>query len=173
MRGVGEEAQASLLVLLEPEREIVTDAALSSAALSCLERRLCFVEGDGAVKDLIPGPRDPCHQGGGHVAVVLMGEAGGPVGASEQAMHAPGPVFLLDLDQGLEFAQVMSVAGAVAHALESEVAGVIVMDEDALEVLVDIAASGARCAGRSTMGCRARGASGSWLRCGCRSRRGA
>ena len=43
----------------------------------------------------------------------------------------------------LEFAQVMSVAGAVAHALESEVAGVIVMDEDALEVLVDIAASGA------------------------------
>ena len=35
----------------------------------------------------------------------------------------------------------MGVAGAVAHALECEVGGVIVMDEDAFEVLFDIAAS--------------------------------
>ena len=35
----------------------------------------------------------------------------------------------------------MGVAGAVAHALEGEAGGVIVMDEDAFEVLFDIAAS--------------------------------
>ena len=46
-----------------------------------------------------------------------------------------------DVDQGLELAQVMGVSGAVAHALEGEVGGVIVMDEDAFEVLFDIAAS--------------------------------
>ena len=61
--------------------------------------------------------------------------------ALKEAVHALCPVFLLDVDQGLEFAQVMGVAGAVAHALEGEVGGVIVMDEDAFEVLFDIAAS--------------------------------
>ena len=99
------------------------------------------MEGDGVVEDAGPGPRDPGHQGGGHVAAVLTGEAGSPVCALKEAVHALCPVFLLDVDQGLEFAQVMGVAGAVAHALEGEVGGVIVMDEDAFEVLFDIAAS--------------------------------
>ena len=57
-------------------------------------------------------------------------------------MRAGCPVFLLDLDQGLELAQVMGVAGPVAYALESEVGGVIVVDDDAVELLVDMAASG-------------------------------
>ena len=59
-------------------------------------------------------PRDPGHQGGGRVAAVLTGEAGSPVCALKEAVHALCPVFLLDVDQGLEFAQVMGVAGAVA-----------------------------------------------------------
>ncbi len=36
----------------------------------------------------------------------------------------------------------MGVAGAVAHALESEAGGVVVMDDDAVELLVDVAAPG-------------------------------
>ena len=138
---VGEESQASLLVLAEAEREVMTDAAFLSSALAGPERRLRLVEGDGVVEDAGPGPRDPGHQGGGHVAAVLTGEAGSPVCALKEAVHALCPVFLLDVDQGLEFAQVMGVAGAVAHALEGEVGGVIVVDEDAFEVLFDIAAS--------------------------------
>ena len=112
----------------------MTDAAFLSSALAGPERRLRLVEGDGVVEDAGPGPRDPGHQGGGHVAAVLTGEAGSPVCALKEAVHALCPVFLLDVDQGLEFAQVMGVAGAVAHALEGEVGGVIVMDEDAFEV---------------------------------------
>ena len=100
-----------------------------------------YVVDRGYVDFAGPGPRDPGHQGGGHVAAVLTGEAGSPVCALKEAVHALCPVFLLDVDQGLEFAQVMGVAGAVAHALEGEVGGVIVMDEDAFEVLFDIAAS--------------------------------
>ena len=119
----------------------MTDAAFLSSALAGPERRLRLVEGDGVVEDAGPGPRDPGPQGGGHVAAVLTGEAGGPVCALKEAVHALCPVFLLDVDQGLEFAQVMGVAGAVAHALEGELGGVIVMDEDAFEVLFDIAAS--------------------------------
>ena len=57
-------------------------------------------------------------------------------------MHGGCPAFLLDLDQGLELAQVMGVARAVAHPLEGEVGGVIVMDDDALELLVEMAAPG-------------------------------
>ena len=65
---------------------------------------------------------------------VLTGEAGSSVGALKEPMHPLCPVFLLDVDQGLEFAQVMSVAGPVAYALEREVGGVIVMDDDALDL---------------------------------------
>ena len=99
-------------------RKIVTDSALFSPALLGMERRLRFVEGDGAVEGSIPGPGDLGDQGGGHVAVILTGEVGDPTGAQEEAVHTLGPVFLLDLDEGLEFAQVMGVAGAVAHPLD-------------------------------------------------------
>ena len=53
-------------------------------------------------------------------------------------MRARCPVFLLDLDQGLELKQVMGVA----HAFESEVGCVIVMDDNAIGLLVDMSASG-------------------------------
>ena len=96
----------------------MTDAAFLRPRLPVRSGRLRLVEGDGVVEDAGPGPRDPGHQGGGHVAAVLTGEAGSPVCALKEPVHALCPVFLLDVDQGLEFAQVMGVAGAVAHALE-------------------------------------------------------
>ena len=77
----------------------MTDAAFLSSALAGLERRLRLVEGDGVVEDAGPGPRDPGHQGGGHVAAVLTGEAGSPVCALKEAV-ACSFVFLLDVDQG-------------------------------------------------------------------------
>ena len=82
---VGEESQASLLVLAETEREVMTDAAFLSSALAGPERRLRLMEGDGVVEDAGPGPRDPGPQGGGHVAAVLTGEAGSPVCALKEA----------------------------------------------------------------------------------------
>ena len=48
---VGEESQASLLVLAEAEREVMTDAAFLSSALAGPERRLRLVEGDGVVEE--------------------------------------------------------------------------------------------------------------------------
>ena len=58
-------------------------------------------------------------------------------------MHAAGPVFLLDVGQGLEVAPVMGVAGPVTHILKVKVTGEIVMNEDTRDVSVDIAGSGA------------------------------
>ncbi len=66
-----------------------------------------------------------------------------PAGTFEAEVHAAGPVFLPDADQDLEVAPVMGVAGRVTHVLEGKVAGGIVMDEDARDVPVDIAGSGA------------------------------
>ena len=114
--------------------------AFFSSALSGLEGRHFFVEGDGTLEDIVPGPRDADHQGGRHDAIVLTGEAGG-VGASEEPRHGGCPAFLLDLDQGLDRAG-DGRCTAVAHPLEGEVGGVIVMDDDALEFLVEMAAPG-------------------------------
>ena len=99
----------------------MTDAAAGSSALAGLERRLGFVEGDGVIEDPIPCAGDAGHEGGGHFAVFLTSEAGSPVSAPEEAVHTSGPLFPVDVDQGLESVQVMGVAGAVAHTLESEV----------------------------------------------------
>ena len=61
----------------------MTDAAFLSSALAGPERRLRLVEG---AEDAGPGPRDPGHQGGGHVAAVLAGEAGSPARSRRRCM---------------------------------------------------------------------------------------
>ena len=48
------------------------------------EIALGLVEGDDAVEGSITGSGEPDRQRGGHVAVVLAGEAGGSVGAGEE-----------------------------------------------------------------------------------------
>ena len=52
-------------------------------------------------------------------------------------------LFPIEGGENLEFAAVMGVAGGVAYPFETEVGGEGVMDQGALEVLADIAASGA------------------------------
>jgi hypothetical protein len=46
----------------------------------------------------------------------LAGEVCGVTGAAQELLHLARPVFLLDLDQGLEFAQVMGIAQGMKHA---------------------------------------------------------
>ena len=46
----------------------------------------------------------------------LAGEVCGVTGAAQQLLHLARPVFLFDLDQGLEFTQVMGVAQGMRHA---------------------------------------------------------
>ena len=63
-------------------------------------------------------------------------------GAAQQALHLARPVFLLDLDQRLEFAQVMGVAQGVQHALHRVVGLPVVMHDDADDVRQQAAALG-------------------------------
>jgi len=47
----------------------------------------------------------------------LACEVDGMASASQQPVHLTRPGFLLDVDQGLEFAQMMGIAQGVKHAL--------------------------------------------------------
>ena len=114
-----------------------------SSAFAALERRLRVVESDGPVGNAITGFDDEIDPGLGPVPAGLACDMRGAAGAFEEAVHAAGPVFLPDVDQGLEVAPVIGVAGRVTHAFEGKVTGGIVMNEDACDVPVDIAVSGA------------------------------
>ncbi len=50
----------------------------------------------------------------------VLGPGGyGCVGLDEKVAHLPGPLFLVDVDERLEFAQMMSVAQAMPDAGQS------------------------------------------------------
>ena len=68
----------------------------------------------------------------------------GAVGLEEKIAHLPGPLLLVDVDQGLEFAQVMGLAQRVPDAAGHRVIGleVIVDDDAAAKALGQIAAFG-------------------------------
>ena len=76
---------------------------------------------------------------------------GGLPGAQEEGAHPLSPLFPIESCEGLEFAEVMGVASGVMHPFETEVGGEGVMDDDALEVLADIAAAGADAQGRERL----------------------
>jgi hypothetical protein len=57
-----------------------------------------------------------------------VGHAG--VGLDEKVAHLPRPLFLVDVDERLELAQVVGVAQRVAHAGQPIVGLEVVMDDD-------------------------------------------
>jgi len=79
------------------------------------ERRLGLVEGQPFGQDGVITALHPCDQAGLQRAAALACEVGGVTTAAQQLLHLARPVFLLDVDQGLEFAQVMGVAQGMTH----------------------------------------------------------
>ena len=61
----------------------------------------------------------------------VPGKMGGMTGAAQQALHPARPLFLLDVDQRLEFAQVMGVAQGMQHPFHRVVGLPVVMHDDA------------------------------------------
>ena len=67
-------------------------------------------------------------------------EVGGVAGAAQQALHPACPVLLLDLDQRLEFTQVVRVAQRMQHACQRVVGFPVVMHDDAGDIRQQAAA---------------------------------
>ena len=69
-------------------------------------------------------------------------QIGGVAAAAQQPLHLARPVLLLDLDQRLEFAQVMGIAQRVLDALQGVIGFPVVVHRDAGEVFRHVAAFG-------------------------------
>ena len=133
--------QAPFLVLLEPEREVVTDASLFSSALSGLERRHLFVRGDGPLEDAVPGCEcGPPVEAGTSRSFSRAKRAALWARVRSRCVLVAQSSFSISIRPGAHAGD--GRAGPVAHAFESEVGGVIVVDDDAGELLVEMAAPG-------------------------------
>jgi hypothetical protein len=94
------------------------------------ERRLSLVEGQPLGQDGVVTAFNLCMQARPERVesnAALAGEVCGVTGAAQQLLHLARPVFLLDLDQGLEFTQVMGVAQGMKHARHRVVGLPVVM----------------------------------------------
>ena len=64
-------------------------------------------------------------------------------GAAQHPLHFARPVFFLDFDESLQFAQVMGVAQGVQHARHRVVGLPVIVDDDAGDIHQEAAALGA------------------------------
>src|SRR3954468_8675268 len=113
--GIVQEAQHVVLAGAEAQEEIMAGASWRSppslaAAVGwrCSKRRLVLVEREPLGDDDVIAAPELVDKAG--VERHAPGEMGGMTGAAQQALHPARPLFLLDVDQRLEFAQVMGVA---------------------------------------------------------------
>src|SRR4051812_50118414 len=67
-------------------------------------------------------------------------QIGGMAGAAQQALHSARPILLLDLDQRLEFPQVVRVAQRMQHACQRVVRLPMVMHDDTGDIRQQAAA---------------------------------
>src|SRR6202165_6261128 len=77
------------------------------------EWRLRLVEGEALGEDGVITALEAFDQAGLERDATVTRAVGHPRGAAQQSSHLACPVFLLDVDQSLEFAQVVSIAGGM------------------------------------------------------------
>ena len=68
---------------------------------------------------------------------------GGVTGAAQQVLHVARPIFLFDVDQGFELAQMMGVAQGMKHVRHRVVGFPVIMHDDTDDLRQQAAASGA------------------------------
>ena len=98
-------------------------ASRSSAGCASMERQ-AFSE-DGVVTALEQRDETRLQR-----HALLAREVGRVAGATQQALHLARPIFSLDLDQRLQFAQMMGVAQRVQHTFQSEVGLPVVVHDN-------------------------------------------
>ena len=98
-----------------------------------MERRACR-------DDRVVAPLDQGDQAGFQWHVRLTRQICHVTGDPQKSLHSARPVFLLDLDQGLQLTQVMGVAQRVQHAAQRVVRLPVVMHNNAGDALHQAAA---------------------------------
>ena len=115
--GIGEEAKHVLLVCAETQQQVLADTSRWPTSRSGLgQRGLRFMEcqaiGDNGVITAFDQGNQPRLQW----HILLACEVHDMAGTPQQPLHPARPVLLLDLDQGLQFTQVVRIAQRMQHA---------------------------------------------------------
>src|ERR1035437_1156989 len=107
------------------------------------ERRLRLVEGEALGEDGVITALEAFEHAGLERDAAVARAVGHPRGAAQQPLHLACPVFLLDVDQGLEFAQVMGIAESMEHSRHRIVGLPVVVHDRADDIRQQAAAPGA------------------------------
>jgi hypothetical protein len=119
----------------------VTNPSRRSATRPGLgQRRLRLMECQTVGDDGVVMPLDQGDQSRLQWHVRFVDEVDRMAGTAQQALHLARPVFLLDLDQCLEFPQMMGIAQRMQHAFQRVVGMPVVMHHHAGEVCQQAAA---------------------------------
>ena len=100
-----EEAQRIVPATLKAQEEIVPDAArLAAGALATGKRRLRLMEVHPLGHDGVVAALDASNEAGGERHAARASNVCRVARAAQEDLHLARPVFLLDLDQGLQLA---------------------------------------------------------------------
>src|SRR5207342_7035 len=143
------EAQRVLFARCEAQEEIVSGsarhtAAPFSASLHGLDQwRLGLVECQPFGENGVVTALDQCDQRRLQRHASITCEIRRVTGAPQYPLHFARPVFFLDFDESLQFAQVMGVAQGVQHARHRVIGLPVIVDNDAGDIHQEAAALGA------------------------------
>ena len=130
--GIGQETQHVVLTGAQSEQQVVAGAApRTTPTPGDGQWRLGLMKGEPCGDDGVVSVLEPLREAGFQRPVAFAGHVGGMAGPTEQALHPQRPGFLLDLDQGLEFSQMMRIAQGMQHTFQGVVGLPVVVDDNA------------------------------------------
>jgi hypothetical protein len=100
------------------------------------------VKGEALPDDGVVAPLYQRYETGLERGVALAREIGRVTGATQQRLHLARPIFLLDVDQRFQLAQMMRIAQSVQHIGHRVIRLPMIMHDDAAD-LHDVAQQGA------------------------------
>src|SRR5215213_8065264 len=142
---VGEKAEHVLLTGAETQQKVVANPSRRTATVPGCgcggdQRGLRRMERQALGEDSVITSLDAGDQGRLERHAPVARQIGGMAGAAQQALHPARPVLLLDLDQRLEFPQVVRVAQRMQYACQRVVRLPVVMHDDAGDIRQQAAA---------------------------------
>ena len=144
------EAQRVFFACCEAQEEIVSGSArLTTAPFAgslhggARQRRLGLMEGEPFGENGVVTALETFDESRFQRNASFSREIGRVTGAAQQPLHLARPVFLLDLDQRLQFAQMMGVAQGMQHAWHRVVGLPVIVHDDADDIRQQAAALGA------------------------------
>ena len=134
-----------MLPRAEAQQEIVANPSRRTATVSGGDRGgdqrgLCRVKRQALSEEGVVTSLNAGDQGRLERYAPVARQFGGVAGAAQQALHPARPVLLFDLDQRLEFPQVVRVAQRMQYACQRVVRLPVVMHDDAGDIRQQAAA---------------------------------